>query len=276
MESLRSALGTETSFRSHVASMGQTPFQAFQDEGVWYHHMTMPPIVRGVKGISRNWRHKPHDRQHIAEATILVDSIRPDLIHVHGSEGPFGLLAVGAHVPVLVSLQGILRIYSKVYFAGIPRAEVLRDLLSMEFVKGRGLVHASWNMRLAARRELRILQSCHFFAGRTDWDRSVLGAVNRTALYYEAEEVLRPAFYDTVWQPEPDGALTIYSTCGPAPYKGLLNLLAAAAQLNHSLRQEIRLRISGKISGSPVWQAVARAVKRLNLEDMISWLGPLG
>ena len=80
------------------------------------------------------------------------------MIHVHGSEGPFGLLAGTAATPVLVSLQGILLVYSRAYFSGIAVTDIVRDVTSLEFPKGVGFVHSYWDMRVAARRELRILR----------------------------------------------------------------------------------------------------------------------
>jgi glycosyltransferase involved in cell wall biosynthesis len=275
MESLRSALGSQESLQLGVAAMGTAPFEPFDEDSVRYFHLEAPFSRSGFGGVLDRWRHNSDDRPRVAEAFKLVDDFEPDLIHVHGSEGPFGLLAERTPVPVLISLQGVLHIYSKLYFAGVPRMDVLRDVMSMEFAKGRGLVHASWNMSVQARRELRILGSCDFFAGRTEWDRASVAAVNPDAQYYQAEEVLRPEFYGVEWQPSLDGPFVIYTTGGPAPYKGLVHLLEAVAQLRNSLNRDVKLRISGRILDTHMWPIAQRAVARLHLENAVSWLGPL-
>ena len=231
MESLRAALCAEGSVRLGLAAAGATPFEPFEDEGVPYYHLDAPPPLSGVAGIAAHWRHRTDDAPLLAQASAVIDDFQPDLIHVHGSERPFGLLASATAVPVLVSLQGILLVYSRAYLSGIPVTDVVRDVTTLEFAKGRGLVHACWDMRVAARRELRILRGCSYFAGRTDWDKGIVSVVSPRARYFHAEEILRPEFYLHEWRPPADGPFIVYTTGGPAPYKGLVNLLEAVALL---------------------------------------------
>ena len=274
LESLRIALGAQGSVRLGMAAAGAIPFEPFEDDGVRYYHLDAPPPLSGVAGVTAHWRHRTADTPLLAQASAVIDDFRPNLIHVHGSERPFGLLAAASAVPVLVSLQGILIACSRAYLAGIPVTDVVRDLASLEFAKGRGLVHGCWDMRAAARRELRILQGCSYFAGRTDWDKGIVSVVNPQARYYRAEEVLRPEFYLHEWRPPGGGPFAIYTTGGPAPYKGLVNLLEAVALLRES-SSDLRLRVSGQIEGTIMWPIVQRAVDRWRLRGAVDWLGPL-
>ena len=96
------------------------------------------------------------------------------------------------------------------------------------------------------------------------------------ALYYHADEVLRPDFYGHEWHNAPDGPFVVYTTGSAAPYKGLVNLLEAVALLRESVKREVQLRVSGQIQGTSMWPIARRATVRLGLENATAWLGPLG
>ena len=259
-----------------VAAMGPTPFDPFDEDGVRYFHLQPPPGFRGFRAVAERWKHTRSDAPALAQARAVVDGFRPDLIHIHGSEGPMGLLAGMVEPPVLVSLQGILVVYERFFFAGLPVGEVARDAISLHFLKGEGMLHTHWSMEHAAARELQILRNCRYFAGRTDWDKSVLMAANPAARYYYGGEVLRPEFYAAHWAPSQDGPFRVYSTGGPAPYKGLVNLLEAVALLRGNTRRPAELRISGEVMSTGMGPVMERAMRRLGLEGAVVWLGPLG
>lgn len=273
MEGLCSALRGLGHVQMGVAAEGSEPFEPFDEDGVRYYYLEGPPARKGVGAAVSRWAHRPVDDRAVARAATAVRSFEPNLIHVHGTEGPFGLLAQTAQVPLVTSLQGLLVACSRAFFEGIPPAEVLRNTLSVEFAKGGGLVHSSWNMRTAAQRELRIMESCHFFTGRTEWDKSVLSVINATARYYRLDDVLRPEFYGHEWRPVPGGPFVVYAIGSAAPYKGLISLLEAVALLRDSVRPDVQLRVSGDLG--VMWPIAQRAVRRLRLESCIAWLGPL-
>jgi glycosyltransferase involved in cell wall biosynthesis len=179
------------------------------------------------------------------------------------------------HVPFLVSLQGLLIVSARFFFAGIPWVEVFRRLTSVEFAKGSGPVHDYWAMQVEAERELKIMKFSHYFAGRTEWDKSVISVVNSQARYYHTDEVLRAEFYGCQWRPTFSTPFVIYTTGGAAPYKGLINLLEAVELLRESRSREIKLRVAGRIQGTNMWPLVTRAMRRLRLNDVVTWLGPL-
>lgn len=275
MESLRTSLRSHVSVSLGMAAAGPSAFGAFAEDGVRYYHLAAPPELTGLAGIVRHWGHRLDDAGLLAQAREVIDEFGPDLIHVHGSERPYGLLAGMVTTPVLISLQGVLAACSRAYLKGIPATDVLRDVSSSEFAKGRGLVHAGWNMSKAARRESVILHECSYFAGRTAWDAEIVSAANPGAHYYHLEEVLRPEFYGPRWRPRAEGPLVVYTTGSPAPYKGLIYLLEAVALMRATVRPDVRLRIGGGVEGSEMWPVALRAVQRLGLDDAVQWLGPL-
>ena len=274
-ESLRAALCAEGPLRLGMAAAGAIPFEPFDEGGVQYFYVEGRPQLAGAGAVAANWRHRTCDESVLAQASTVIDRFRPDVIHVHGSEGAFGLVATTTAVPVLVSLQGILLAYSRAYFSGIPPRDVVRDVASLEFLKGDGFIHTYWDMRIAARRELRILRACSDFAGRTAWDKGIVSVVNPHGHYYHADEVLRPEFYAARWRPHGEGPFVVYTTSGPAPYKGLINLLEAVALLRESARPDVRLRVAGQLQRTSMWPIVQRAVDRWRLRGAVEWLGAL-
>ncbi len=258
-----------------MAAPGVTPFEPFDEGGVQYFHVQGREEAGGFAGAAARWAHRTNEDSLLSAASAVIEQYGPDLIHVHGSEGPFGRLAETAAVPLLISLQGILLVYSRAYFSGIPAPDVVRDAASLEFLKGGGFLHAYWDMRIAARRELGILRACRYFTGRTAWDRGIVSVVNPQAQYYHVDEVLRPEFFLDEWRPIIDGPFVIYTTAGPAPYKGLVNLLEAVALLRDSVRSDIRLRIAGQIEGASMWPIAQRALDRFRLRGVVDFLGPL-
>jgi hypothetical protein len=151
---------------------------------------------------------------------------------VHGTEGGFGLLA-GARpaVPLVVSLQGILRAYQRAYFSGRSAGEIARLVASAEFVKGRGVVHRYILLRRQAVREARIMREARCFIGRTAWDREVLAAVNPAAAYYHCDEIMRPQFAASTWKGSGSRGASLFTTSSALMGKGTECLLEACSLL---------------------------------------------
>lgn len=275
IEGLRRELRGGGSLELGVAVASRQPFAPFDEDGVRYFGLAGAVQRSRVGGVVDRWRHRSEDAVAVARALAVVHEFRPDLIHVHGTEHPAGLLDEATDVPLVISLQGLLVVLSRAFFLGIPPADLLRDVTSVRFAKGSGLVHSWWNMRVAARREVRIMKSCDHFTGRTDWDRDVLSVVNPRARYHHVDEALRPEFYGQEWRPVADGPFVIYTTGGDAPYKGLVNLLEAVSLLRAATQRDVRLRVAGAVQGSQMGPIVQRAARRFGVQDAVTWLGPL-
>ena len=255
---------------------GAKPFETFDAEGVRYFHLGSRPARRGFGGVVDRWGHGDLASPMLAEALAVVESFEPDLIHVHGSEGPIGLLSQS-------------RGYTRPDFTARPAGRLFAVLPdrhtycgrlaryhSPSFAKGRGLVHSWWNIRISGPEGAQDSAGRPYFSGRTEWDRTVLSVLNAEALYYHSDRVLRPDFYDREWRNVPDGPFVVYTTGSPAPYKGLVNLLEAVALVRGSVQREIQLRVGGQVLGTSMWPIVRRAAVRLGLENATAWLGPLG
>ena len=205
-----------------------------------------------------------------------MGEVRPNIVHVHGTENPYGLLASQIRpTPTVVSIQGILQVYERLYFAGRPPTDIARLVATVEFLKGRGAVHGYWWMRRMGKREAQIMQDARWFVGRTDWDRSVLAAVNPKATYFHCDEVIRRPFYQTDWATRPHHGATVYSTSSVMVWKGAESLMEAAAILVRRGVSDLRVRVAGVRAGSELDAYYRRIARRWGVERHVEWLGRL-
>ena len=133
----------------------------------------------------------------------LVGQWKPDLIHVHGTEGVFGLLTARNMVtcPTVISLQGLLGPYSEWYryFGNSSFMDIVRMHRLLEIPLMRGQLAGFLRFRKLAKREREIIAGNRCFMGRTAWDRAYVRALNPSAQYFHGGELLREAFWRGEW-----------------------------------------------------------------------------
>lgn len=256
------------------AARSWPPHEPFEAEGVRYVTLHRDPPAGGVRGVLRAWRRVDDVLAAIDEAKHLVEEVRPDVVHVHGTEMPSALAMLRASqgTPTLVSLQGFPSECLRYAFAGMSARDRSADVLNLEFVKGRGITHDRRRMQQAARLELKTLALARDVAGRTAWDQDVVRRVNPTARYWHLDETLRRPFYDSAWSGPQDGTPCVFATASAAPFKGLDVLLRAFAAVRS--RRPCKLAIAGQVVESPLWRVVLRPLEAdLGLRGHVEWLG---
>jgi glycosyltransferase involved in cell wall biosynthesis len=276
VDSLAGALSEAPDLELAIATTARRPFRPFQKDGIEYFGIPVPEPHSRRSRIVAGWRHRLAPDSVLDAAVELVREQRPDIVHVHGTEGAFGPLAGRlAEPPCVVSLQGILQLCQRVYWAGRSAEEVGRLLAGNGFLKGRGVVHRYLLMRRESGREARVMREGRWFIGRTDWDRGALAAVNPAAAYFHCDEMMRPQFYETSWSGGDPAGARIYSTSSAMLFKGTECLLEAAAILRRRGVAGLRLRIAGVPPGSEVDALYRRVARRLEIDDAVEWLGRL-
>lgn len=259
-----------------IGSPGNAPYEPFTTGRVRYHDVPAPLAGSRVRRITDDWCHRLSAPETLAAAGALIRTVQPDIVHVHGTESVFGAVATSsAAAPCVISLQGLLQQYERVFFAGRTAGEIARLLACGEFVKGRGIVHGYLRMHAMARREAEVMRRGRWFIGRTDWDRASLAAVNPEAAYFHCDEIMRREFYASDWSATEHHGARLYSTSGASLFKGTETLLEAAAILRHGGLPGLRLRIAGVPPGSEVDDLYRRAARRHGVDDVVEWLGRL-
>jgi len=276
LELLAAELGSRSAASLTVAAAGPRSFAPFEENGIRYLSILRPGATSRRGRLAMGWTHRTDDAPVLATALRTVREEAPDVVHVHGTEGPFGLLTrLTGRTPVAVSLQGLLQLYQRVYFSGRTPADVARLVAARDFLMGRGVVHRYLLMRRQAEREERIMREGRWFIGRTEWDRGALAAVNPRAQYFHCDEMMRPEFYAAEWTAAGHDGATIYSTSSAMLFKGTECLLEAVAILRRRGVTGLRLRVGGVPTGSEVDALYRRAARRLAVEPLVEWLGRL-
>ncbi len=244
----------------------------FDEGGVRYFCLPCRPAEVRLAGWHRQWPfggrmwRKAVDRV-LRRCENAVASFKPDLIHIHGTERPYGLLAETTNVPVAISIQGVLQECLRTYFGRMPLAARLRvPKLLVGYV----------DIRRRAALERRIYRACRYFLGRTHWDRSYQCALSPSAAYFHAEEMVRPELFGHMWHLKHARLHRLYVTSSCSLFKGLETLLEAVALLRASFPR-LRLRIAGNYPAKGLGGYFRRRVRVLGLEhcvDFLGWIGP--
>jgi glycosyltransferase involved in cell wall biosynthesis len=147
----------------------------------------------------------------------VIEQFKPDIIHVHGTEFPFGLIQrVVRDIPVVVSIQGNLTVYHEKYFAGLGLPGLWRGWRTgYPFYRAD---YKIWRRRMETEQE--ILRRTRYVFGRTDWDRRVAVALAPEAEYFHVDEVIRPGFYKLEWKAGQRERPVFFTTSSPSIYKG--------------------------------------------------------
>lgn len=277
VDRLAAELGRRGAVDLTVAAPWPRPFPAFMSGGVRFVGLpATPPPASRWRRVLDGWRHRIDDPLTLAGARRLVRETRPDVVHVHGTEGVCALLVPRVEgVPCVVSLQGLLGQYRRFYFAGRTAGDLVRLALSPETLKGRGELHGYARLAAKARREAWVLRAGRWFIGRTNWDRAALAAANPGARYFHCDELLREPFHAVDWADGAHRGDRLYCTSSTMLFKGGETLIAALALLRRAGHAGLRLRLAGVPPASEVGRLYRAAARAGGVADAVDWLGRL-
>ena len=142
-----------------------------------------------------------------------IEAVKPDVIHVFGTEWPFGIVSKYTDKPVIIHIQGIITACNN---ASYPPGYSLFTQWYSNFNIFRILLHPI-RQRTQEVMEREIWKSCSRYMGRTKWDYTLSSILHPNCRYYHVNEVLRPAFYEVAgeWKRQKDRMLRLISTgCG--------------------------------------------------------------
>jgi len=204
----------------------------------------------------------------------IVDDVKPDIIHIHGTESPFGLVQKVVNIPAVVSIQGIITVYRHKYFSTISYSDVLKYSRLRSFLYSVTFVNVyKWFAKMALR-EQQIYSYTKHFIGRTAWDKRVTLALAPSAAYYHNDEILRDSFYKYEWNNnKPTGQLTLFTTNGSDIYKGIETLLECAYLLDVN-KIDYKWQVAGLKKNDEVVNIAAKSIRK-SISTNITFLGSL-
>ncbi len=185
---------------------------------------------------------------YVSEYLKVIEDFQPDVIHVFGSEYYYGLVASETEIPVFLHLQGVLcELYNAYFPPGVSNVSyVLQDLNPYKVYKR--LSGIAW-LRRNAFREKEVFKRVKYFVGRTVWDYRITNVLNRNAVYYYGNELMRPVFYEPIEKRIPS-TLTITTTLSGAIFKGFDQILKVASILKNELSLSFIWNVYGNVSPS--------------------------
>ncbi|MES2375625.1 MAG: glycosyltransferase family 4 protein [Bacteroidota bacterium] len=197
---------------------------------------TYYPVQRFVNGklskIGRRIFNTLEPKEDIETFVKIINEVKPDLIHVHGSEFSFGLIQKFTDIPTVLSIQGIVTVYRYKFFSKIMFFDIVRSAKLTNLLFFRTAINTYFLFGNARDRELDILKHTKNLIGRTAWDRRVSRILAPQAQYFHNDEILRDSFYTSEWKYEPGTQLNLMTINGPDIYKGIETLIYCAHLLD--------------------------------------------
>lgn len=229
-----------------------------------YRKTTYFPIFRKAessvfKKIKNRMAIKPIDNNEVSKLLGVVNLVKPDIIHIHGSEDNFGLIQYYINKPIVLSLQGILSPILEKYFSGIPNAKVSKfeDSRSKLFLLSINRVYR--RLYYKAEREQKILENLKHIIGRTDWDKRVSRILAPKSQYFIVNEILRSEFYNVSWNKTSfDEPLQLISTMSDNIYKGFETIVKTAL----ILKKHSEIKFTWNVIGLSEYSSTVKLVKR--------------
>lgn len=214
---------------------------------------------------------------------------KPDVIHIFGTEYPHSSAMVeaadreGVLDKVVVSIQGLVSVYSRHYFGYLPYHVVNYNSI-YEWIKSNGLKKQQKSFVDRGYLEEKVLRKVKHVVGRTDWDRACVERINSEVIYHHCNENMRNSFYQNKWDYESCEKHSVFLSQCYYPIKGLHLVLEAMADLV-KWYPDIQLYTTGnfKMDGSfksrlrrtQYQKYCIKLIKENKLEKHITFLGSL-
>ena len=175
---------------------------------------------------------------------------QPDVIHIWGTEYLHSYAAVTAAEKmklldkVIISIQGLVSIYSNHYALGIPEryhgAGTLPDVIYGRTIKDR--------IRLFKQRgiyEQMALKKVHYVIGRTSWDKACVQQINPDVKYLFCNEIMRNPFYlSDKWELSKCVQHSIFISQATYPVKGFHFVVEAIKYVKNKF-PNVRVYVAG-------------------------------
>lgn len=218
----------------------------------------------------------------------VYECFQPDLIHIHGTEYAHGLACMRSlpDLKYVVSIQGLVSVYAKYYYAGIGFWDILKNITLRDIIRFDNLFQQKKNFEKRGEYEKEYISRTKHVVGRTSWDMAHTKHINRNVIYHFCNESLRNGFYEAEkWSPEKIDRYSIFLSQGGYPIKGLHQVIKAAAILKSDYPY-LKIRIGGssitksdtlldKLKLSGYGKYIKRLLVKFDMNKNVLFLGTL-
>ena len=216
----------------------------------------------------------------------IYDEVKPDIVHIHGTEYSHGyhLMKVVPEAKYVVSIQGLVSIYAKHFYANVPKSILSKKTLGQVIIND-SIKNGKKDFEKRGKIEEEIIKKVKYVIGRTTWDKACVYNINKNAQYFYCGESLRNSFYDNKWNINNIEKYTIFISQATYPIKGFHMFLEAFKDIikdyptakvyvggkniiNHDgFKSNLKRRYYDKY--------IEKLIKKYDLKDKVVFLGPL-
>lgn len=216
------------------------------------------------------------------------EQMRPDVVHIHGTEYPHvvNAIEVFGKNKVVLSIQGMVSIIQRYYLSSIKLKEIFQNLTIRNLIFRDSILGQQKMFRKRGEHEINAISNANYIIGRTDWDYVHSTSINPSIKYFHLDETLRTDFFKSrKWNYNSCTKHTIFISQSSYPIKGLHMMLKALAIVKKCY-PDVILRIAGKeflkhdtlrdkLAYSGYAKYINKIIKENGLENNIQFTGPL-
>lgn len=268
-------------YELHVVSID--PYKKNKKDDKLSLYYLSPPYFKLKLVLNAFWPLKNINGNLLSQMISIVKEVNPDLIHIHGSEKQFITIASRPevkHIPIALSIQGIMTAISKSYTASYPLSFLRKFYAFRGFQKTKWLPQTilnKYNYTIGQTKiEKDYFRHIDFFFGRTDWDRQISGLMGDESSYFKIDRILKPEFYKAEWNSpnHENNKIIIHTTLGNAIYKGI-DVIAEACCYLIEKGLNFEWRVAGVTDDCWTVRAAKKKLKHTFPEHKLIFLGQL-
>ncbi|MBM3206616.1 MAG: glycosyltransferase family 4 protein [Candidatus Staskawiczbacteria bacterium] len=214
----------------------------------FYNNIQFEGVVKGINYVVLPTKLLNDRGQLYLKYREITEKINPDLLHIHGTESAFGLYYLEAcpNVKSIVSIQGLVEIYSRYFYGSIGYLDMLRNTSLVECWRKNTFYHQKKFLTTKGKNEVKYFLKTDFVLGRTNWDYSHSKSFNNCLNYRFCNETLRNEFYTSKkWDIQKKVNYSIFVSQASYPIKGFHILLKAVSLLKREFPL-IEIRVAGE------------------------------
>lgn len=231
---------------SFEAENGQSEVKVI--DGVKY--IPMPIRYSISEKIKNKWNFEINAQKIEKAMQQVVESEKPDLIHVFGTEWPFGRIAKFTDIPVVIHIMGAMVPYvNALYAPGFSFDDIMNTIPCWNLKKRFGRWCSEQRMYSWRSSEEQVWSQVKNYMGRTEWDRSLSNVLHPGRKYFHVEEALRPNFLsgEKKWKGLENQKIKLFSTGCTNFWKGPDMLLNTARVLTQ-MGVDFEWNVAGKMN----------------------------
>ena len=241
-------------------------------DGVKY--ISMAIQFSAAEKIKAKWDFEIYARKLETAMKAVVEAEKPDIIHVFGTEWPFGRVAKFTNIPVVIHIMGSMVPYvNALYAPGFSFADILNAIPWWNFKKRFGRWCSEHRMYLWRKSEEQIWQNVKNYMGRTKWDYALSNVLHPGRKYFHVEEALRYDFLTTVkkWNGIDSSKIRLFSTGCSNFWKGP-DMLLKTARILTQMGVDFEWNVAGQMNAE-VKKCVEKKLKTTFAENNVNLLG---